>query len=57
MIINSEITMCASFAQRGTINAAAGLATFVRDLDPIAPAGAVARTKGDFVGTSWSPPV
>ncbi|MDN5855605.1 MAG: hypothetical protein L0K86_22750 [Actinomycetia bacterium] len=56
MIINTEVTMCAAFAQRGTIDAASGLNAFVRDLDPIAPSTDV-RLKGDFVGTSWSPPV
>ena len=55
-MIDTDFTMCASSVQRATINAAAALRTLVRDLDPIAP-NAVARTKGDFVGTSWSPPV
>ncbi len=55
-MIIADITTCAAFAQRGISNAASGLNAFVRDLDPIAPT-AVARLKGDFVGTSWSPPV
>lgn len=56
MIINTEITMCAASAQPATFNAASGLRPFVRDINPIAPS-ADARRKGDYVGTSWSPPV
>lgn len=56
MTIKNETTMCATSAQPATIDAASRLRTFVRDLNPIAPSTDV-RAVGDFVGTSWSPPV
>lgn len=51
-----KTTQCATSAGTAMSSDALGLRALVRDVNPIAPAAAV-RFDGDFVGTTWSPPV
>ncbi|UPK73988.1 hypothetical protein MU582_16335 [Nocardioidaceae bacterium SCSIO 66511] len=50
-----KTTQCATSAGTAMSSDALGLRALVRDANPIAPAAV--RVDGDFVGTTWSPPV